>query len=280
MGIFNRGKEIIIEEIMEVEEEISNMFQMKGLNMNKEIILLGILYVMVIFRSRNRTKVSGTHELSLYNLNTVNGLKDIFLGYLGSAMLDPIMTIFNLESLEGNVYELVVAINSLFAIYMWIYLVTDVFDTNDVLSFFRYHVQMKPNYDKKPSKYPWLHLLNQKKDNEREQKGLKGEVAKDASLWFLLICIAAACLPGSVKHTDVIHAYAIVFLWIILHHYVRKATSWGSPYIVTILSPSTALMPLEYCMPLLDGTADSLDWTESYLEFVSKRTNVNINIRV
>jgi hypothetical protein len=35
-------------------------------------------------------------------------------------------------------------------------------------------------------------------------------------------------LPGVVTHRDVLHAYAILALWIIMHHQCRAATSWGS----------------------------------------------------
>ena len=36
-----------------------------------------------------------------------------------------------------------------------------------------------------------------------------------------------------------------------MHHQARAATSWGSGYFSTFLMPSAALLPLEYCLPLM-----------------------------
>jgi hypothetical protein len=105
-------------------------------------------------------------------------------------------------------------------------------------------------------------------------------VQKDVALWFLLACIFAAWLPGIVTHRDVLHAYVIVFLWAIMHHSCRQATSWSAGYLSTFIFPSTALMPLEYCLPLMDVAdfVEDLEFVESYREFILERTGVELII--
>jgi hypothetical protein len=51
-------------------------------------------------------------------------------------------------------------------------------------------------------------------------------------------------------------------------------------YFVTFLFPSTALMPLEYCLPLMDvaDTVEDLDFLESYRAYVKERTGVEMII--
>ena len=97
---------------------------------------------------------------------------------------------------------------------------------------------------------------------KEEKAGLVGSASKDVALWFLLAAIVAAWLPGVVTHRDVLHAYAICFLWLIMHHQCRAATSWGANYVVSLLMPSVALMPLEYCLPLMD-TGDCIEDLDS-----------------
>lgn len=99
-------------------------------------------------------------------------------------------------------------------------------------------------------------------------------------LWFMLACIMSAWLPGPVTQRDVLHAYVVVFFWIILHHLCRQATTWSTSYYSTFLFPSTALMPLEYCLPLMDvaDTVEDIEFLESYREFLVKRTGVELII--
>ena len=108
-----------------------------------------------------------------------------------------------------------------------------------------------------------------------------GSVSRDVSLWFMLACILAAWLPGAVTHRDALHAYVVVFLWTITHHACRQATCWGSGYLWTYLFPSSALMPLEYCLPLMDvaDTVEDLNFVESYRGWVKERTGVELIIR-
>lgn len=94
--------------------------------------------------------------------------------------------------------------------------------------------------------------------------------------------IAAAWLPGVIRHRDVVHSHVVVTLWAILHHSARRATTWGISYFYSFLFPSAALMPLEYCLPLMD-TADvveDLDFVSSYREYVVDRTGVELMIEL
>jgi hypothetical protein len=51
-------------------------------------------------------------------------------------------------------------------------------------------------------------------------------------------------------------------------------------YLVTFLFPSTALMPLEYCLPLMDvaDTVEDLEFVENYRNFIIERTGVELII--
>ena len=51
-------------------------------------------------------------------------------------------------------------------------------------------------------------------------------------------------------------------------------------YLVTFLFPSTALMPMEYCMPLMDtfDFVEDLESVASYRDFVKERTGVELTL--
>lgn len=51
-------------------------------------------------------------------------------------------------------------------------------------------------------------------------------------------------------------------------------------YFVTSLFPSTALMPMEYCLPLMDtfDCVEDLEFVESYRDYVKERTGVELII--
>ena len=96
----------------------------------------------------------------------------------------------------------------------------------------------------------------------------------------MMACILTAWLPGPVSHRDVVHAYVVLFFWSIMHHTCRRATTWSTAYYSTFLFPSTALMPLEYCLPLMDvaDTVEDLAFLETYREFIVQRTGVELII--
>jgi hypothetical protein len=47
-----------------------------------------------------------------------------------------------------------------------------------------------------------------------------------------------------------------------------------------MIFPSTALMPMEYCMPLMDtfDFVEDLEFVESYRDFVKERTGIELII--
>lgn len=53
-----------------------------------------------------------------------------------------------------------------------------------------------------------------------------------------------------------------------------------SRYFVTMIFPSTALMPMEYCMPLMDtfDFVEDLELVARYRDFVMERTGVELAI--
>jgi len=133
------------------------------------------------------------------------------------------------------------------------------------------------SYKTKGSKLPFLH--RQKRSIAAERGGLAGSLSMDVALWFCMLGVFAAC-AGVVTHRDVVHSWAILILWAIMHHRARAATSWGAGYVATFLMPSAALLPLEYCLPLMGdldlvGDADSMaEWHE----FVQQQTGIELRI--
>ena len=116
-----------------------------------------------------------------------------------------------------------------------------------------------------------------------ESDGLRGSFTADLSLWFMLACsFAAVC--GVVSHRDVIHSHAVVLLWILLHHQSRQATAWrGTGYFHTIFAPSTALLPLEFCLNLIDQEMigdDGIEDLEKWRAFIKAECNVELDIEV
>ena len=107
--------------------------------------------------------------------------------------------------------------------------------------------------------------------------GLVGDWRQDVALWFMIAVIMAAWLPGAVSHWDILHAYMIVLLWVCMHHHCRAATAWGSSYIASLLMPSLAMMPLEFCLPLRD-TGDDFESVKQWRDFIKSRTGVELEI--
>ena len=87
-------------------------------------------------------------------------------------------------------------------------------------------VDMKEETESDPQKYSWLRMKSKEEDSESERKTLAGSIQRDVALWFSMASIGAAWLPGPVTHRDVMHAYAIVVLWAVLHNSCRRATIW------------------------------------------------------
>ena len=71
----------------------------------------------------------------------------------------------------------------------------------------------------------------------------------------------------------------MVGLWCVLHHLSRAATSWGAGYFCTLLMPSAALMPLEYCLLLTDdGKVEDLDSLSEWREYIQAETGIELII--
>lgn len=79
-----------------------------------------------------------------------------------------------------------------------------------------------------PADYDWLKMRPKEEDTKRERSTLAGSLQRDVALWFSLASVGAAWLPGPVTHREVMHAYAIVILWTVLHHSCRRATTWSA----------------------------------------------------
>ena len=277
MGLFGRVRD----EVVEVENVILEALEDEGVQLQVTAILL-LVTTMVLVRSFTSSKVGasrGVHTLDLSCLNDCANFKEVFLGYLQAAVLEPVLAIGGIE--EAKDISLIINLLTLASICWWIWLITDAFDFCDVMQCFKYSNEFREEIQKDPTSYEWLQLSDVTEDAEKERKTLRGSLARDVGLWFMIASIAAAWLPGPVTHRDVLHAYVVVFLWIILHEFCRRAMTWTESYVTTFFFPSTALMPLEYGLPLMDvaDTVEDIEFLVHYREFVLKRTGVEMIIK-
>jgi len=275
MGIFTRFQP----NAEFVEEDLTQTIGYPGKPEIQNQILVFITFLTCVtgacLLSGKRLKMlRGEHILNVKALNETSLHKEVFLAYLNAALLEPVLAIGGMEEVRGE--ELVISVLTLVSICWWIWLITDAFDFADVMQHYKFHVTIAQELQDKPTK--WLRLAN--KDNDREKESLVGSLQKDVALWFMLSCIGAAWMPGVVTHRDAMHAYVVVILWIILHHSCRRATSWSGGYIVTFFFPSAALMPLEYCLPIMDtfDCIENLDSLISYQKYIQDRTGVELII--
>mmetsp|Transcript_16917 Transcript_16917/g.20101 ORF Transcript_16917/g.20101 Transcript_16917/m.20101 type:complete len:282 (-) Transcript_16917:485-1330(-) len=247
---------------------------------NQMVVLLTFISCITALRYLGVQRLSllrGEHILNVKYLNEANLYKEVFLAYLNAALLEPVLAIGGMEEVVGE--ELVISILTLVSICWWIWLVTDAFDFSDVMQHYKFHVDIaKELRTTETPSLKWVRLVN--KDNAGEKESLVGCLQKDVALWFMLSCIGAAWMPGVVSHRNVMHAYVVVILWILLHHSCRRATTWSGGYFVTFLFPSAALMPLEYCLPIMDvaDCVTDLEFLISYREYVQDRTGVELII--
>ena len=77
--------------------------------------------------------------------------------------------------------------------------------------------------------------------------------------------------------------HVICILWVILHHQSRAATAWrGTGYFHTLFAPSTALLPLEFCLNFVDQemiTDESgLEDLETWRAFIKSESGVELTI--
>ncbi|KAL3941668.1 MAG: hypothetical protein SGBAC_004009 [Bacillariaceae sp.] len=278
MGIFKpKQVPVVIEEVLHTpfwDDESSR----------SQALVLGVMIAAILLlrlaSGRRLKMLTGQHTLRMTHLNDAVLFQEVFLAYLNAALLEPILAIGGMEEVKGG--EFFINVLSAAAICWWIWLLTDAFDFADVIQFFTYHGDFREQAESDPKKYSFLKFSPKDEDALWERKSLVGTLKKDVALWFMLVCIAAAWLPGiAVTHRDAIHAYAVVFLWSMMHHVSRQATCWSAGYFFTFLFPSTALMPLEYCLPLMDvaDVVEDVDFLISYREFVHDRTGVDLIIQ-
>ena len=49
-------------------------------------------------------------------------------------------------------------------------------------------------------------------------------------------------------------------------------------YFLSLFFPSSSLLPLEYCLPLMGDGLEDLETIESFRDFIKERTGVELNI--
>lgn len=216
--------------------------------------------------------------LNMAALNRVNIFKECFLGYVNAGMLEPIMAIAGDDDLTAK--SLVINVFQLLGLFSWLYLLSDAFDITDTQQAFIYWDRLT-NMGTRKDLPPWLKRAKGASVHV-EGSELKGSLFRDVSLWSMLACSFAACC-GVVSHRDVIHSHAIILLWVMLHHQARQATSWrGTGYFHTLFAPSTALLPLEFCLNLTDqemiGDEDAVGDLDKWRTFIKAESGVELEI--
>lgn len=226
------------------------------------------------FLSRNQARATGENVkvLDLNQLNSATVFKEVFMGYLGAGMLEPLLAIAGDE--DPSTKSLLLNGCQLLGLFWWTHLLTDAFDTSDVVQSFTY--RKMESADDKPK---WLKLSNSKTENARIQTSLDGSLSRDMALWFMLTCIFAA-FCGIVTHVDVIHSWAVFMLWVVLHHISHHSTAWTGGYFGTLLSPSATLMPLEYCLNLADsGLVEDIEGLTEWRDFIRNQCGIELMIK-
>lgn len=189
-------------------------------------VVLSTIVILRVFAAGRLKTLQGEKVLNISALNDVNLLKEVFLAYLNAALLEPVLSIGGMEDLQMDIF--LINVMTLGSICWWIWLISDAFDFTDVMQHYKYHVDLKEDVDKDPKRYSWLRLKPVADDAQTERQSLVGSLRKDIALWFMFACIAAAWLPGIISHRDVMHAYFVVILWIVMHHGCHRATCWTS----------------------------------------------------
>ncbi len=243
-----------------------------------ELTLLSIFMTFLLgtWMYGRSTPMKKKAVLNMAALNRVNIFKECFLGYVNAGMLEPIMAIASSEY-DVTWHSLFINACQLLGLFSWLYLLSDAFDMTDTQQAFVYwdRVTAQGTLKDLPA---WL----KKSSKKTEAAGLTGSFSRDLSLWFMLACSCMA-VCGVVGHRDVIHSHALIVLWAVLHHQARNATAWrGTGYFHTFFAPSAALLPLEYCLNLIDqemiGDESGLEDLGKFREFIADQTGVWLDI--
>jgi len=247
---------------------------------NQVIFISTLVAIIVALRMMAETRITKfsarTYDLNMKALNNALCVKEVMVSYLCAAILEPVLSIAGSDAAEGT--QFTVDCLMLGSICWWIWLMTDAFDCMDITQQFKFCVEFREAKEENPTKYKWLNLQRADEIRSVEKAELAGTVQRDVALWLLLGCICSAWMPGAVTHRDVTHAYGIVFMWAIIHHSCHTATCWGTNYFVSFLCPSTALLPMEYCLPFMDTLdfIDDIDGAGDYVKFIKRRTGVSL----
>jgi len=245
-----------------------------GLNTTEATVYAALVVTLVTIRwSSTFASRTGTRTLDVAALNRVVATKEILWAYLNAGILEPLLTIAGSEDISEK--QLIVNCLQLAGLIFWIYLIFDAFDTSDVQQAFVYRKLKKSAADVQP----WLTISPLRLKRADVRADLSGTMTRDMALWFVLSGIFAAW-AGVVSHREVLHSYAVVGLWVVLHHQSRRATAWGAGYLHTLFSPSATLMPMEYCLLLTDAEKiEDLEALTEWRAFVAEETGVHLDIR-
>lgn len=165
------------------------------------------------------------HALNFAALNEAVLYKELFLAYLGAALIEPVLAIAGMEEAEGA--SLVINAVTLLAICWWMWIITDAFDFSDVMQAYKYRIDFGDKV--RGGGFDWIALGSD--DRAARRRGVAGDLQRNFMLWFMIASIIAAWIPGTIQHRDVMHAYVILLLWTLMHHTCRRATSWGRRYV-------------------------------------------------
>lgn len=239
------------------------------------VVLLSLAFVRseAVRMHRRALSVSGGRVLNMSALNRVNAFKEIFWAYLNASLLEPLFSIADADNDDPSnaTHKLVVNLFQLVGIGAWLVFVYDAFDTSDVQQGFSYRKMRLAG-----ETAAWLRPEGGHGHHDHHEA--TGSLRSDICLWLMILGILAA-QAGIVSHREGIHAYASVALWCVLHHLSREATSWGAGYFCTLLMPSAALMPLEYCLLLADaGNVEDLESLTEWREFIRGETGIELII--
>lgn len=287
MGLFGRFRQdveeveqVLVDALLEADEGVRTQ-------VTTLCVVLTLFFLLKLLKRNSSNNNNNNNEatdvrhclLDLSCLNDCANFKEVFLSYLQAALLEPVLAIGGMERAQDM--EFIINVLTLISICWWIWLITDAFDFTDVMQVFKYSNEFRPAVQADRQRFGFLRLSDVSVDADQERKTLGGSLARDVPLWFMIASIAAAWLPGKVTHRDCLHAYVVVFLWTLLHQFCRRSTVWTDHYLMTFFFPSTALMPLEYCLPLMDvaDTVEDEEFLVSYRDFVEKRTGMAMTIR-
>mmetsp|Transcript_1610 Transcript_1610/g.2534 ORF Transcript_1610/g.2534 Transcript_1610/m.2534 type:complete len:286 (+) Transcript_1610:129-986(+) len=268
------------EEIYNEEDYVVVEEPLNTATMGTIISLLGTLCVMRYMVNSGIIQARrGERLLNLRALNELTQVKDLFSTYVYCAVFQPIYAI---QGYNVTGAELFATITNQICVFAWIWILTDAFNLEEVKRYFKYFVQIRTEAKEDMKRFRWLRYSKTNENSVFEWRSLLGSIRVDCSLWIALMNILAAWLPGPITHRHVTHTYIILFFWAVTHHACYRATAWTSKYWVTFIFPSIALMPVEYCLPLMDtaDTVEDLEFMEQYREFVIDRTGVELIVEV